>query len=77
MKSGRLGSYGNAVEISHGYGITTFYAHNLRNAVKAGATVRRGQVIGYVGSTGLSTGSHVHYEVRVNKRPVDPSSYMK
>ena len=76
-KVGRQGSYGNAVEISHGYGITTFYAHNSRNAVKTGAAVKRGQVIGYVGSTGLSTGAHVHYEVRVNKRPVNPSSYMK
>ncbi|HON42672.1 MAG TPA: M23 family metallopeptidase [Bacillota bacterium] len=76
-RAGWLGSYGNVVEISHGYGITTFYAHNSRNAVKVGATVKRGQVIAYVGSTGLSTGAHVHYEVRVNKRPVDPSSYMK
>jgi len=76
-KAGWLGSYGNVVEISHGYGITTLYAHNSRNAVKTGATVKRGQVIAYVGSTGLSTGAHVHYEVRVNKRPVNPSSYMK
>jgi len=77
MRAGWMGSYGNAVEISHGYGITTLYAHNSRNAVKAGAAVKRGQVIAYVGSTGLSTGTHVHYEVRVNKRPVNPSSYMK
>ena len=76
-RAGWLGSYGYVVEISHGYGITTFYAHNSRNAVKAGASVKRGQVIAYVGSTGLSTGAHVHYEVRVNKRPVNPSSYMK
>ena len=54
-----------------------FYAHNSRNAVKTGAAVKRGQVIAYVGSTGISTGPHVHYEVRVNKRPVNPSSYMK
>ena len=76
-KAGWVGSYGNAVEISHGYGISTFYAHNSRNAVKAGTAVKKGQVIAYVGSTGLSTGPHVHYEVRVNKRPVNPSSYMK
>ena len=76
-RAGWLGSYGYAVEISHGYGITTFYAHNSRNAVKTGAAVKRGQVIAYVGSTGLSTGAHVHYEVRVSKRPVNPSSYMK
>ncbi len=76
-KAGWVGSYGNAVEISHGYGISTFYAHNSRNAVKVGATVKKGQVIAYVGSTGLSTGPHVHYEVRVNRRPVNPSSYMK
>lgn len=77
VRAGWLGSYGNAVEISHGYGMTTFYAHNSRNAAKTGAAVKKGQVIAYVGSTGVSTGSHVHYEVRVNKRPVNPSSYMK
>lgn len=77
VKAGWMGGYGNIVEISHGYGITTFYAHNSRNAVKTGASVKRGQVIAYVGSTGISTGPHVHYEVRVNKRPVNPSSYMK
>lgn len=76
-RAGWLGSYGNVVEISHGYGITTLYAHNSRNAVKTGAAVKRGQAIAYVGSTGLSTGAHVHYEVRVDKRPVNPSSYMK
>ena len=76
-RAGWLGSYGIVVEISHGYGMTTFYAHNSRNVVKTGAAVKRGQVIAYVGSTGLSTGAHVHYEVRVNKRPVNPSSYMK
>lgn len=76
-KSGRSGGYGNIVEIQHGYGIITRYAHNTKNAVKVGAKVKQGQVIAYVGSTGLSTGPHVHYEVRVNGAHVNPASYLK
>jgi murein DD-endopeptidase MepM/ murein hydrolase activator NlpD len=76
-KSGRNGNYGIMVEISHGYGFTTVYAHNSRNVVKVGDTVKKGQVIAYVGSTGASTAPHLHYEVRVNGRPVNPTTYMK
>jgi murein DD-endopeptidase MepM/ murein hydrolase activator NlpD len=77
VKSGWSGGYGNVVEISHGFNCNTFYAHNSRNVVKAGQKVKKGQVIAYVGSTGVSTGSHCHYEVRIQGRHVDPAPYMK
>ncbi len=77
VKSGWSGGYGNVVEISHGFNCNTFYAHNSRNVVKVGQKVKKGQVIAYVGSTGLSTGSHCHYEVRIRGRHVDPTPYMK
>jgi murein DD-endopeptidase MepM/ murein hydrolase activator NlpD len=66
------GGYGNLVEIQHPNGYATRYAHLSRIAVPAGGYVRQGQVIGYVGSTGLATGPHLHYEVRRKGRPVDP-----
>lgn len=69
------GGYGNMVDIDHGNGIVTRYGHASSVVVSAGQYVRRGQVIAYVGSTGYSTGPHVHYEIRVNDRPVDPLSY--
>lgn len=75
--SGWSGGYGNAVEISHGFNCSTFYAHNSRNVVKVGQKVKKGQIIAYVGSTGLSTGPHCHYEVRIGGRHVDPAPYMK
>ena len=67
-------SYGNMVEISHGLGFTTRYAHmdGFVEGLKAGDFVRKGQIIGYVGSTGRSTGSHLHFEVRQNNIPIDP-----
>lgn len=66
------GDYGNLVVIDHGFGITTRYAHLSRYAVRPGQTVERGQTIGYVGSTGRSTNSHLHYEVLVNGQLTDP-----
>ncbi len=69
--------YGNVVEISHGYGVKTSYAHNSRLSVKAGQRVRRGDVIAYVGNSGASTGPHLHYEVRLNGLPVNPLRYVK
>ena len=72
--AGRNGGYGNYVRIQHGNGLGTGYAHMSRIAVNRGQSVRRGQVIGYVGSTGLSTGPHLHYEMYRNGRKVDPSS---
>ncbi len=71
------GGYGLLVSLKHGGGVETEYGHMSRLAVKAGQTVQRGQVIGYVGSTGLSTGPHLHYEVRVNGRAVDPSKAIR
>ena len=67
--------YGKCVVISHGYGYETLYAHMNDFNVRAGQEVRRGDVIGFVGSTGKSTGSHLHYEVHVNGSPVNPQNY--
>jgi murein DD-endopeptidase MepM/ murein hydrolase activator NlpD len=64
--------YGNHVVISHGYGYETLYGHMYRVKVKVGERVSRGEVIGYVGSTGKSTGPHCHYEVHKNKQRIDP-----
>lgn len=75
-RAGRIGALGNAVYLSHGYGITSRYGHLLRATVKPGDRVKRGDVIGYVGNTGRSTGYHLHYEVRVDGKPVDPRAYI-
>jgi murein DD-endopeptidase MepM/ murein hydrolase activator NlpD len=74
LSAGRAGGCGNAVKLGHAAGLQTRYCHMSRMAVDAGQRVRRGQVIGYVGSTGLSTGAHLHYEMYRNGRAVDPSS---
>lgn len=64
--------YGNHVIINHGYGYETLYGHQYRIKAKVGLRVKRGELIGWVGSTGKSTGPHLHYEVRKNKRHIDP-----
>lgn len=64
--------YGNHVVINHGYGYETLYGHMYRVKARRGQRIKRGEVIGYVGSTGKSTGPHCHYEVHKNNRPVDP-----
>ena len=74
--AGSQGGYGNAVVIDHGGGMATLYAHQSRIATSVGATVNAGDVIGYVGATGLATGPHLHFEVRLSGNPVDPSSYL-
>ncbi|WP_414637053.1 M23 family metallopeptidase [Arenimonas sp.] len=75
--SGVRGGYGNVVEIDHGNGYKTLYAHNSANLVKAGDVVRAGQNIARVGSTGRSTGSHLHFEVKLNGRQVNPRQYLE
>jgi murein DD-endopeptidase MepM/ murein hydrolase activator NlpD len=70
------GGLGNAVKIDHGHGIVTQYGHLSKFAVKIGQGVTRGEVIGYVGNTGLSTGPHLHYEVSVNQVPTHPMKYL-
>ena len=74
--AGWEGGYGNLTLIDHGNGLATAYGHQSSFAVSSGQTVSRGQLIGYVGSTGHSTGPHVHFEVRVNGAPNDPLSYL-
>jgi murein DD-endopeptidase MepM/ murein hydrolase activator NlpD len=73
-RAGWGGGYGNVVEIRHGGGLATRYGHMSRISVQPGQSVRQGQVIGYVGSTGLSTGPHLHYEMYRNGQIVDPRS---
>jgi murein DD-endopeptidase MepM/ murein hydrolase activator NlpD len=74
--AGWMGGYGNLVVIDHGGGLSTAYGHNSSFAVGSGASVSQGQVVAYAGSTGNSTGPHVHFEVRVNGAPVDPLGYL-
>jgi murein DD-endopeptidase MepM/ murein hydrolase activator NlpD len=70
--AGWSGDYGNLVVVSHAFGLTTRYAHLSKVSVSAGSSVKRGDVIGYVGATGRATASHLHYEVWANGRPVNP-----
>jgi murein DD-endopeptidase MepM/ murein hydrolase activator NlpD len=74
--SGKKGMMGNLVVIDHGHGLLTRYGHIDKVEVKVGALVKRGQIIARMGNTGRSTGPHVHYEVRLNGMPVNPSKYI-
>jgi murein DD-endopeptidase MepM/ murein hydrolase activator NlpD len=74
--AGWMEGYGNLVVIDHGNGLSTAYGHNSSLASSVGQSVSAGQVIAYSGSTGHSTGPHVHFEVRVNGTPVDPLGYL-
>jgi murein DD-endopeptidase MepM/ murein hydrolase activator NlpD len=73
---GRRGEYGNMIEIDHGYGRATRYAHLSRMDVRVGQWVERAQAIGKVGSTGLAVGAHLHYEVLINGRPANPRRFI-
>jgi murein DD-endopeptidase MepM/ murein hydrolase activator NlpD len=69
------GGGGNVVVIAHSHGFSTYYAHNRTNTVQVGQSIKRGDVVGYIGSTGSATGSHVHYEVWHNGKNENPISY--
>ncbi|MEQ8214460.1 MAG: M23 family metallopeptidase, partial [Smithellaceae bacterium] len=75
--AGYYSAEGNLVKIDHGHGFTTAYAHLARIAVAPGTRVKKGQVIGFVGDTGRSTGSHLHYAVYINDIPVNPRRYLR
>ena len=76
LKAGMGTGYGREVIVDHGHGIETLYAHLSGFAVVAGQDVRRGDILGYVGSSGHSTGPHLHYEVRIHDTPVNPAKYL-
>ncbi len=76
VSAGRRIAYGNMVDIDHGFGIITRYAHMSKILVHEGQLVHKGQQIGVQGSTGRSTGPHLHYEVRINDRPVNPAKFL-
>lgn len=73
----RLGGYGNYVEVEHGNAIQTRYGHMSSFIVRPGQQVKKGDVLGYVGSTGRSTGNHLHYEVRIEGAPVNPMPFVR
>lgn len=72
-----MGGYGKAIVVDHGHGISTRYGHLSGYAVRPGQHINRGDVIGYVGASGRSTGPHLHYEVRINDTPVNPYKYLR
>jgi murein DD-endopeptidase MepM/ murein hydrolase activator NlpD len=75
--AGWQSGFGRLVRIKHAFGIETLYAHNTKINVKVGQRVSRGDHIADMGSTGRSTGTHLHYEVRVNGKPINPMTYIK
>ena len=76
IKSEWENGYGQMVEIDHGFGLTTRYGHASKLLVRVGQKVKRGEVIALVGSTGIATSAHLHYEVRTNGKPVNPLNYV-
>lgn len=74
--SGKRSGYGNLVEINHGNGYSTRYGHNLKNLVAVGQTIKKGEIVAKMGTTGRSTGPHVHFEVMINGHAVNPKKYI-
>ncbi len=77
LYTGWYGGYGKVVIVSHGKGMATLYAHLCRIATESGANIAKGDIIGYEGTTGFSTGPHLHFEVRVNGIPNNPVQYLR
>ena len=75
-EAGWKGGYGNMIEVDHGNGLKTRYGHLSKIEVEIGQTLTRGQLMAYVGSTGRSTGPHLHYELRLNDRPINPRRFL-
>jgi murein DD-endopeptidase MepM/ murein hydrolase activator NlpD len=75
-EAGWKGGYGQMVEIDHGNGLVTRYGHLSRIEVEAGQPITRGQLIGLVGSTGRSTGPHLHFELRLGEKPINPRRFL-
>ncbi|MEO6590632.1 MAG: M23 family metallopeptidase [Pyrinomonadaceae bacterium] len=76
VKAGWQGGYGNMIEIDHGNGLTTRYGHLSKIETQVGDVINRGQIIGLIGSTGRSTGPHLHYELRVNDKAINPRRFL-
>jgi murein DD-endopeptidase MepM/ murein hydrolase activator NlpD len=76
IKAGWQGGYGNMVEVDHGNGLTTRYGHLSKIEVEVGENVSRGQLMAFVGSTGRSTGPHLHYELRLHDKPINPRRFL-
>src|SRR5262249_55013914 len=77
LYTGYYGGYGKVVILSHGKGMSTLYAHMSSVAVSTGQNVQKGDIVGYEGTTGFSTGPHLHFEVRVNGKPNNPLNYVR
>jgi murein DD-endopeptidase MepM/ murein hydrolase activator NlpD len=75
--AGNHGAYGNSVDVDHGFGVSTRYGHLSRVSVEEGQYVRKGEALGIQGSTGRSTGAHVHYEVRYNNKALNPKKFLE
>ena len=74
--AGRDRYFGNLVKIDHDFGVETWYAHMSKLSVKVGDEVERGDQVGNVGSTGRATGTHIHYEIQVNGKPINPQRFL-